>query len=169
MGCEIRFTSFTTRTSRTYWQPPPPRQLCSQIVSVSNELRDFTSCTTRASRTTWQGPLSTTLLSISKWMSLIRCGLTIVTMWYLILSHWNISHSPLTVPIVPIAWIQRLISPLYTTRKSWITHSTTFTSWTSGENLDNRLILIPLRFFFHTLVQRSVKIKYRMCEQGREV
>ena len=64
-------------------------------------MQDFASRTTCTSRTTRQAPLKKTFPANSK-----RCS---VTMWYLILSHWNITQSPLA----PIAWIKRLISPVY--------------------------------------------------------
>ena len=63
-------------------------------------MQDFASRTC-TSRTTRQVPLKKTFPANSK-----RCS---VTMWYLILSHWNITQSPLA----PIAWIKRLISPVY--------------------------------------------------------
>ena len=64
-------------------------------------MQDFACRTTCTSRTTRQVPLKKTFPANSK-----RCS---VTMWYLILSHWNITQSPLA----PIAWIKRLISPVY--------------------------------------------------------
>ena len=64
-------------------------------------MQDFASRTTCTSRTTRQVPLKKAFPANSK-----RCS---VTMWYLILSHWNITQSPLA----PIAWIKRLISPVY--------------------------------------------------------
>ena len=94
------FASCTTRTSCTT-RMVPSGQLWSQILSVSNEMQDLTSRTTCTCRTTRQAPLTKTLPANSKRWSF--------TMWYLTLSHWNITQSPLA----PIEWIQRLISLVY--------------------------------------------------------